>query len=146
MDPEAQADLITEFRQALKRGSIQDGTEDALWAGTPTQYISDTSWDRAPQSVTFVRPMAILEAVSRATGYSLAEIRGVRRQPNLALARQLVCALITEMCQDLTSGQIASFMRRDHTTILYSVSAFKEKRKTSKLAQQFEEWSRKALA
>ena len=74
-------------------------------------------------------------AVSRASGFTVEEIRSPRRRKELVVARQLVCFLARELTS-ASFPQIGKYLGgRDHSTVLSGNRATKER------ARQHNEWS-----
>lgn len=73
-------------------------------------------WERK----TWGRASDILDCVARSTRHPRADLRAVGRgSAQVAIARQLACYLIREMT-DLSFPAIASFVNRDHSTIVHA--------------------------
>ena len=68
----------------------------------------------------------ILEAVSAASGYTIDELTGPRRDSPLTKARFMAMGLIRQLRTDLGLTAIGRAFKRDHTTVMHGLSRYKE--------------------
>lgn len=115
-------------------------TEAAIACGLPDEAIL------IPESVESVRFEHILSAVSKYRGVSRSEILGRDRTNRVARARQEVAYLAKMTLSEISSPQIAAYLKREcHTTILHAFKAVEERELTPQYAREIDEMQLAAI-
>lgn len=85
------------------------------------------SEDRWPRII-FTEPFhkRLIRAIARFHGYEASDLTGPGRFKELVLARRHAIYEVIRLCPKLSANRISDIFGRDHTTILYSASAFHE--------------------
>ena len=87
------------------------------------EAVKDVTNDSQPVSVTVDK---IIDYVANAFGVSAADIKSDKRQGAINLARQ-ICMYVIKEVTSLTLQDIGSVFGKNHSTVLHSISAVKEK-------------------
>ena len=88
---------------------------------------------------------SILAAVAEATGRTVAELSGIQRSRPIAHSRQFGYFMVRALRPDLSLMAIGRIFNRDHSTVMYGLSAFEKMRETAPAKDWLEHPAIKAL-
>jgi chromosomal replication initiation ATPase DnaA len=73
------------------------------------------------------RGQMIMEEIAARHGFTIADLKGVRRHPPLIVARHHAMYEVARQCKNLSIVKIGLMFRRDHTTLLAALRRWPEK-------------------
>ena len=125
LDPEIVEYLSQKLQDNVRQieGAIKKIAAISILTGTPVtldmckRSIADFLSEEVPLSVTLDR---IFDAVSKKYNVSVEEIKGKRRNDNIANARHVCIYLIRNMTE-MSLSAIGELFSRDHTTVISSI-------------------------